>query len=82
VVCVFDSLPSAPVERDNGDDVAWAHAALRKAGGQPPDAAHELRAGQPARAGHGDGGAAAAGQDAAEAMRDVALAVMRHRRSI
>jgi hypothetical protein len=69
----------APVERENGDDVARAHAALRKAGDQHPDATHELRAGQPARAGHGDGGAAAAGQDAAEAMRDVALAVLRHR---
>jgi hypothetical protein len=65
-VCIRFVAGGAPVEREN-------------AGGQHPDATHELRAGQPARAGHGDGGAAAAGQDAAEAMRDVALAVLRHR---
>lgn len=72
-------LPAGePVERDDGDDVAGAHPARREAGGQPAHAVHELRAGQPARGGDGDGGGAAAGADAAEAMRDVATAALRH----
>lgn len=65
--------------------MARAQPAVGEAGGEAPHAVDELRAGEPgtAWAGSGDGGVAAAGEDPAEALRNVALAVARrywHRR--
>jgi hypothetical protein len=39
-----------PVEGDDGDDVAGPHPAPGEAGGEPPHAVGELRAGEPAAA--------------------------------
>jgi hypothetical protein len=57
--------------------VARAHPAVDEAGGEAPHAVDELRAGEQsaAWASSGDGGVAAAGEDPAEALRNVALAV-------
>lgn len=63
--------------------MARAHPAVGEASGEAPHAVDELRAGEPSAAWAGsDGGAAAAGEDPAEALRNVALAVARrcHRR--
>jgi hypothetical protein len=43
-------LRTLPVEGDDGDDVAGPHPAPGEAGGEPPHAVGELRAGEPAAA--------------------------------
>ena len=61
-----------PVEADDGDDITRADAALQEAGCQTAHAIDKLSTVEAEVAGDGDSSAGPAGEDATEALGDVA----------
>lgn len=71
-------IEGKPVESRNGDDVTGVDAELEKSAGQGHDSFRELHSGFPAASIYRDGGVAADGGEAAQALADVGVRVSSH----